>query len=188
MSDPFGFFPMTFIGIALVFAVSMAISFLYTKLHDRRRSRLKYPLTFSGEALAKAAALGLNFCKDCGKPLVSFRSQDGFNPKTGEPAFSYQRACPVGSQDIASGHYRFWPFCGNTTVQLTIPDAHTHAEITATSTECPVCIDQMVKDGVLDYEQAAPLYEKAQAEIPNQLLVDMWAGYPTFLRDGPNRP
>ena len=183
MSDPIGLIPYLALGLAAGCLMVLAMNLIVDRLFERRRR------SQSRSSFAQMMETpDLNFCRDCGKALISYRSQDGFSPLDGSAAFSYTRACPDGSQNLATVKYRTWPFCGVRAGHAPMANAHVHADPTQTSPECPVCIDQMVNDGIIDHEQAAPLYKKARATVPSQHPNDMWAAYPTFLQGGSSKP
>lgn len=110
------------------------------------------------------------FCRDCGKGMVSMRSQDGFSTITGTPVYSYARACA----DASSGHVA-WPFCGTRTRQAHMANAHNHPDPTETSLACPVCLDVMTQNAGIDQKQAIELYLKTGV-TSSESHPDGWGG------------
>jgi len=114
---------------------------------------------------------GQKFCRDCGKALVMFRSQNGFDPKTGRPNLLGRLRCPDWSLNKT-------PYdgvdCGNRTIatpsltpnkplKVTVPSAtlsnlrfpspnqqcHTPVRF-----DCRGCLRFMVQKGILSPEEA----------------------------------
>ena len=106
------------------------------------------------------------YCQDCGAALISARSQDGFNPKTGEPVFSYSRHCPKRTPGPGDKNIN----CGMRVAQVQVDGAHNHTDVEATKTDCPACVDVMVANGGLTPLQASQLY--ADAGIKPRRLSD----------------
>lgn len=115
------------------------------------------------------------FCVDCGKTMVSMRSQDGFDPKTGVPVYGYERACPAATNP-SNVNYS-WPACGNRTKQTAVANAHNHPDPDATTLDCPVCVDMMLENAAIDPKQAIELYLKnGVASTPPQMAREYPGG------------
>lgn len=100
------------------------------------------------------------FCPDCGKALVSFRSMDGYNEQTGKPSYSYRRACVDLNRRGGPGTPGAWPYCGARARQQPLAEAHNHENPNETSTDCPVCVDIMLRDGVINFNNARAFLAK----------------------------
>lgn len=156
----------------LVMAASFIAAYLVAgviiRYSSRKRDRreLERPLGSLGwYADPPKEASGNLYCRDCGTMYVSVRMQDGFDRKTGEPVFSYQRGCSAG---LRMNPPR-WPDCSNRAVQSYVALAHNHPDPTATATTCPVCVDQMVADKVITPLVALKLYSAVKAEPGRRL-------------------
>lgn len=99
------------------------------------------------------------FCRDCGKGLISLRTMDGYDDRTGKPIYVYSRAC-ADAGGPTGAHMSDWPYCGVRTKESAIPHAHNHDAVYLSIT-CPVCLDDMVENGALTTLAAQELYGKA---------------------------
>jgi len=116
-----------------------------------------------------------NFCRDCGAQFTTHRTQNGFDPDTGDPKYDFRRQC--SNYDTAlgkrmsmagKGHVSAsflmgpgtWPNCGERKNARVDPHNHdrTIVEVTA---DCPACIDQMLRDHIITDQIASDLLRKA---------------------------
>lgn len=112
------------------------------------------------------------FCADCGKAYELRQSQSGFDPKTGQPRLNFALGCPKADPSKQTEEYEHWlragighgfrgrryrwPDCGQTTNTPLLPVAHLH-DADVTSTDCPACVDQMLREKVIDLPAARKL-------------------------------
>ena len=114
------------------------------------------------------------YCQDCGAALISARHQDGFNPKTGEPVFSYSRHCPKLTPNPTDKNVN----CGVRVKASAITGGHNHHDEEVTNTTCPACIDTMVANGGLTALQASQLYADAGIKPPRpETGADLYQAY-----------
>lgn len=99
------------------------------------------------------------FCKDCGEHLVTSSRGSGYDIKTGAPRFDFVRHC--ASSRFGTAH---WPFCGVPHADIPVAQ-HTHTDLSLVLTTCPLCIDQMFRDGVIPQQTAQTLYEAIGAKL-----------------------
>lgn len=100
------------------------------------------------------------YCASCGKAYTSRRAKTGYDPKTGVALFKYERGCP--SADPIRSY--MWPNCNVSMGNGYELSAHNHI-LDETRTSCPVCIDQMLTDGVIEPDVAVKLYGAANALV-----------------------
>lgn len=111
-------------------------------------------ITFSDRRDAETGNSREPWCSDCGKKMIPFRQQQGFDGKTGLPKIISIMKCPDWTQP--------------TNAYMHIGDDRgrcRHAVVSALSAQChdplntlcPVCVDKMVADGVLTKQEAALL-------------------------------
>lgn len=143
------------LGIALGVLFIIGLDVILDRWHERDRRP-----GFIDQADPRPRNIPM-FCADCGKAMVSLRSQDGFDMKTGEPVFAYDRACADATNAPGQARRQAWPMCGQRVAQGPIPLAHNHVDAEATSMTCPVCIDVMFQNGVLNPEEILKLYSAA---------------------------
>lgn len=101
------------------------------------------------------AQAGQTHCTDCGKALITKSAQDGFT-RLGEPVWKSFRLCPDSAGRVAN--------CGHKVI--TSPSVrHVDHLPSDTTVKCGACIDQMVRDEVIDESAAAPLYAAIGASV-----------------------
>lgn len=152
--------------IGALVGVLLFVIFSYV---SSRRPKQAETLDFEAGLIAPKTSKVHMFCRDCGKGMISLRSQDGFNTKTGEPVYSYVRVCAAASVSAPA-----WPFCGIRTMQSPMANAHNHPDPTGTSLSCPVCLDVMTQNAGIDQKSAIELYLKTGV-ISTQPSSD-WSG------------
>lgn len=106
------------------------------------------------------------YCGDCGALFESRRKTLGYSTKTGQVMYSFDRACPKANYGTTG-----YPQCNQRTVIQPTAGLHSHLD-QETHTDCAVCIDGMIRDGVLSVEAADPLYQKANAVVPMRVDGD----------------
>jgi len=156
--------------VALAFITAVLIIFPRAR---RPRTGQTYADTLAAhyadaERLEKLSGNDALYCRDCGSLYVSLRTQEGFDRRTGEPDFRYERGCPKASPLPTASLLMRWPDCGRRVAQSFVPRAHNHPDPTATTTTCPVCVDQMLGDGVINQVVATKLYDEAKAKVGQQ--------------------
>ena len=160
MSEPIG--PKPAIGAGLVFSAAIAINVALFIFGTQPPLSFVLSGAFTGiTGFCLVIATGLwiaelkekkeekGWCVDCGKKLVVFRAQRGFDQHTGKAHISKELRCPDWA--TISGN-RSDTFCGHRVTTNMSKQCHDPL-----SYQCPVCIDKMVNDGVLSETEAALL-------------------------------